>query len=170
MQKENNMPVNANTNIGSNPVITLREITEETVITICKLSDTLSPAQKKIVAPNAQSIAQAYYNKHFWFRAIYADEVPVGFLMLYDNPEEQPEEPMYFLWRLMIAGPYQGLGYGKKAVQLLIEYVRSRPRAKELWVSFEDEAGSPEGFYTKLGFKRTEHMQDIEVIFSLSLV
>jgi len=163
------MPVNADTSIGLNPVITLREISKETVIAICKLSDTLSPAQKKIVAPNAQSIAQAYYNKHFWFRAIYADEVPVGFLMLYDSPEEQPEAPMYFLWRLMIAGPYQGLGYGKKAVQLLIEYVRGRPRAKELLVSFEDEPGSPEGFYTKLGFKRTEKMQDIEVIFSLPL-
>lgn len=159
------MPAITNTNIGPNSVVSLREITEETVIAICKLCETLSPAHKKLVATNAQSIAQAHFNKYFWFRAIYADEVPVGFTMLYDNPEE----PMYFLWRLMIAGPYQGLGFGKKAVQFLIEYVKSRPRAKELLVSFEDEEESPEKFYTKLGFTRTDQMQDTEVIFSLPL-
>jgi diamine N-acetyltransferase len=157
------MLVNANSE--TNSIVSLREISEETVISICKLSDTLSAQQKKMVAPNAQSIAQAHYSKHFWFRAIYADETPVGFIMLYDNPEE----PTYFLWRLMIAGPCQGLGYGEKAVQLLIEYVRRRPGAKELLVSCEEGEGSPEGFYAKLGFKRTGEMQGEEVVMRLTL-
>ena len=155
----------ANANRGTNSIVTLREITEETVVSICKLSDTLSALQKKMVAPNAQSIAQAHYNKYFWFRAIYADETPVGFIMLYDNPEEQK----YFLWRLMIAGPCQGLGYGKKAVQLLIEYVRTRPGARVLLVSCEEGEASPEGFYAKLGFRRTGEMLDDEVVMSLAL-
>jgi diamine N-acetyltransferase len=147
----------------SKSIVTLREITEETVISICKLSDTLSAVQKKMVASNAQSIAQAHYSKDFWFRAIYADEIPVGFVMLYDNPVERK----YFLWRLMIAGPCQGLGYGARAVHLLIEYVRMRPGAKELLVSCEEGEGSPEGFYAKLGFKRTGEMQGKEVVMSL---
>jgi len=158
------MLVNANS--GANSIISLREITEETVISICKLSDTLSALQKKMVASNAQSIAQAHFNKYSWFRAIYADETPAGFIMLYDDPAE----PRYFLWRLMIAGPYQGLGYGEKAVQLLVEYVSTRPGAKELLVSCEEGQGSPEGFYTKLGFNRTGAMQDQEVVLSLVLV
>ena len=157
------MPTSVNP--GTNPIVTLREITEETVIPICRLSDTLSAPQKKMVAPNAISIARAHYNKYFWCRAIYADETPVGFMMLYDNLEE----PRYFLWRLMIAGPCQGLGYGEKAVRLLVEYVRTRPGAKELLVSCEEGEGSPEGFYAKLGFKRTGEMLDDEVVMSLAL-
>jgi diamine N-acetyltransferase len=146
-------------------IVSLREITEETVVPICKLSDTLSTVQKKMVAPNAQSIAQAHYSKYAWFRAIYADETPVGFTMLYDNPEEHE----YFLWRLMIAGPFQGLGYGEKAIRLLMEYVRTRPGAKELLASCGEGEGSPEGFYAKLGFKRTGEMQHGEVVMSLTV-
>lgn len=146
-------------------LVTLREITEETVIPICKLSDTLSEAQRKMVAPNGQSIAQAHYNKHFWFRAIYADETPVGFIMLYDDPAE----PNYFLWRLMITGPCQGLGFGSKAVRLLIEHVRMRPGAKELKVSCAEGEGSPEGFYAKLGFKRTGEWLGEEAVMRYEL-
>lgn len=152
-------------NINANSVVSFQKISEDTVVPICKLSDTLSPQQKKFVASNAQSIAQAYFNKHFWFRAIYADDTPVGFIMLYDDPDE----PVYFLWRLMIAGPYQGLRFGEKAIQLLIDYVRSRPGAKELLVSYEEGEGSPEGFYRKLGFVKTGKMQDNEIILSLAL-
>jgi diamine N-acetyltransferase len=148
-----------------NSIVTFREITNETVVPICKLSDTLSDLQKKMVAPNGQSIAQAHYDQFAWYRAIYADETPVGFIMLYDNTVE----PEYFLWRLMIAGPFQGLGYGEKAVRLLIEYVKTRPGAKVLLVSCGEGEGSPEGFYVKLGFKRTGDMFDDEVVLSVPL-
>lgn len=146
--------------------VTLREITSETVRQICNLSDTLSEAQKKMVAPNAISIAQAHFNKFAWFRAVYADEEPVGFIMLYDNPEE----PEYFLWRFMIAGSYQSMGFGKRAIDLLIEYVKTRPNAKKLGVSCGEGEASPEGFYTNLGFKRTGEMEGEEVVLSLQLV
>src|SRR5271157_4786357 len=116
--------------IGLDSKVTLREITAETVRQICKLSDTLSDAQQKIVAPNALSIAQAHFEKFAWFRAVYADEEPVGFIMLYDNPEQSE----YFLWRFMIAGPYQHMGFGKRAMDLLFEYVKTRPNAKQLGV------------------------------------
>ena len=155
----------SNPNVDINSVVSFQEITEDTVVAICKLSETLSPQQRKFVASNAQSIAQAYFNKHFWFRAIYADDTPVGFLMLYDDPDE----PVYLLWRLMIAKPFQGLRYGARAIQLLIDHVRSRPSAKELLVSCEEGDGSPEGFYTKLGFIRTGKFQGDEIVLSLAL-
>ena len=69
----------------------------------------------------------------------------------------------------MIAGPYQGLRFGEKAIQLLIDHVRSRPGIKELLVSFEEGEGSPEGFYKKLGFIRTGKMLDDEIILSLAI-
>ena len=146
--------------------VSLRVITKETVRAICKLSDSLSVAHKKMVASNADSIAQAYFEEHTWFRAIYADDEPVGFTMLYDHPEENE----YFLWRLMIAGPYQGKGYGRKAIKLLIEYVRSRSGVKELGVSCGEGEGSPEGFYRKLGFEPTGEKAGDEIVLRMKLI
>ena len=145
--------------------VSLREITWETVWPICKLSNTLSEVQQHMVAPNAVSIAQAHYNPLLRERAIYADETPVGFMMLYDSPEEKT----YFLWRLMVGAPYQGMGFGRQAVKLLIDYVKSRPDATELLVSCEQGDGSPEGFYRRLGFERNGKMYDDEVGLSLPL-
>ncbi len=145
--------------------VSLRDVTEETVVPICKLSDTLIGPQRKMVAPNAMSIAQAHFSKWAWFRAIYAGETPVGFIMLWDDPAT----PRYFLWRLMIATPYQGRGFGRKAVQCLIDYVRSRPGAKELLVSCGEGDGSPEEFYRSLGFERTGEMEEDEVVLRLAL-
>jgi diamine N-acetyltransferase len=145
--------------------VTLREITAETVREICKLSDTLAPPRKYMVAPNAVSIAEAYFNEHAWVRAIYADETPVGFLMLYDDSEEQE----YFLWRLMVAGTLHSRGFGRRAIELLIEYVKTRPGAKVLETSCGQGPGSPEGFYRKLGFERNGKMLGPEVGLSLKL-
>lgn len=152
--------------IGPEAVVSLREVTAETVRTICALSDTLTPPKKFMVAPNAVSIAQAYFEPKAWFRAIYADETPVGFVMLYDSPEEQE----FFLWRLMIAGQHHGKGFGRRAVELLIDYVKTRPGAKELDVSCGEGEGSPEGFYQKLGFRRNGKVIGHEVVLVLPLV
>ena len=44
--------------------------------------------QTEFVTPNSVSIAQAHFEpEHAWFRAIYADETPVGFVMMYGDPE-----------------------------------------------------------------------------------
>ena len=153
------------TTVGPEATVSLREITEETVVEVCKLSDTLTEPQNRMVAPNALSIAQAHFSKYAWFRAIYADESPVGFIMLSDDPDEQE----YFLWRLMVAKPHQGKGFGRSAMELLTEHVKTRPGAKELLTSCGQGEGSPEGFYSKLGFKRNGQMVDDEVVLSLGL-
>ena len=148
-----------------NAEVSLREITSETVVQICKLSDTLPERQRKMVAPNAISIAQAHFSDKAWFRAIYADETAVGFVMLYDDSEN----PEYFLWRLMIAGPYQGRGYGRRATELLVDYVKTRPGATELSTSYVPIEGGPEGFYRKMGFEPTGEVDDGEIVVRLTL-
>ena len=143
----------------------LRPVTGETVHAICRLSDTLVPPRRYMVAPNAISFAEALFEPKAWYRAIYAGETPVGFIMLYDDPQE----PVYFLWRLMIATPHQGKGFGRQAVEQLIEYVQTRPGATELLVSCVEGPGSPEGFYQALGFRRNGKMYDDEVGLALPL-
>ena len=151
--------------IGTLARVTLREVTVETLRAVCKLSETLSPAQRKMVADHAFSIAEAHFHPEAWYRAIYADDVPVGFLMLYDDPDEGE----YFLWRLMIGGPYQRMGFGRRAMDLLIEHVKARPGAVELLASCGEGDGSPLGFYRHLGFEPNGRRYDGELGLSLKL-
>jgi diamine N-acetyltransferase len=143
--------------------VSLREVTAETVHTICRLD--VSEAQKHFVALNSISIAQAYFEPKAWFRAIYADETPVGFVMLYDDPEE----PNYFLWRYMVDERYQKLGIGKRAMDLLLEYVRSRPGARELRLSCHPGEDGPEPFYRRYGFTLTGRMLGDEAEMRIDL-
>lgn len=142
--------------------VSLREVTRETLRSVLLLE--VAPAQKRFVAPNAFSIAQAHFHPEVaWFRAIYADETPVGFLMLHDEPGK------YFLWRFMIDHRHQGEGYGRRALELLIEHVRGRPEASELGTSCVPGDGSPIPFYEKSGFVRTgETDEDGEEILRLA--
>jgi diamine N-acetyltransferase len=144
-------------------VVSLREVTAETVRIICRLD--VSEEQKHFVAPNAVSLAEAYFQPKAWFRAIYADETPVGFLMLYDDPDE----PHYFLWRYMVDTRYQKLGFGKRAMDLLLDYVRTRPGAKELSLSCHPGEEGPEPFYTRYGFTLTGRMLGNEAEMRIDL-
>jgi len=145
--------------------VSLQPITEDTVWGICQLSDTLTEPRKNFVATNAVSLAQAHFNKHAWFRAIYAGKAPVGFMMIVDDDET----PEYFLWRFMIAEPFQGRGYGREAIRRLVAYVESRPGARELLVSCGEGEGSPEEFYLKQGFMPTGEVMDDETVLRLTL-
>ena len=143
--------------------VTLRKINGKTVRTICKLS--VSDYQNRFVAPNALSIAQAYFTKYAWFRAIHAGDIPVGFVMLYDNPGR----PKYFLWRLMIDKRFQGMGFGYRAMELVIKYVKTRPNARTMFTSVVQAAGGPQTFYENLGFKLTGKYYDGEAVMALKL-
>jgi diamine N-acetyltransferase len=145
-------------------IVSLRQVTAETVRTICRL--TVAPAQQGFVAPNAVSMAEAYFAPEAWFRAIYADETPVGFVML----ERYPERHEYGLWRFMIAAPFQRRGYGRRALELVVEDVRaSDPEAAELMTSWVPGEGSPEGFYTTFGFEPTGEVEEGELVGRLRL-
>jgi diamine N-acetyltransferase len=149
--------------ISNSSTVSLREVTADTVRAICRLD--VSEEQKRFVAPNSVSIAQAYFEPKAWFRAIYADETPVGFLMLYDNPEESE----YFLWRYMVDARYQKLGFGKKAMDLLVNHVRTRPGASQLALSCVPGDDGPERFYSHYGFKRTDEWEGIECVMRIEL-
>lgn len=149
--------------VDKDSVVTLREVTKETVREVIDLE--VGESQRNLVAPNAVSIAEAYFEENAWFRAIYVDDTPVGFMMTY----EEPERPFYYLWRFMIAERYQGMGFGREAMKLLIERVEANPEAKELKVSAVPEEGGPIPFYEGLGFVDTGEVHDGEMVFQLQI-
>lgn len=143
--------------------VELREITKETVRNILRLK--VTPEQDNFVAPNAVSLSEALFEEKAWYRAIYANDEPVGFLMLYDDAEKAD----YYLWRFMIAAEHQGKGYGAEAIRLLIEYVKTRPNATKLELSYVPAEGGPEKFYLKQGFKNTGRVEHGENVMEMYL-
>lgn len=145
--------------------VTLREVTRDNLGAVLFLE--VAPEQKRFVASNAISIAQAhFYPEVAWFRAIYADETPVGFLML----EDSPEAPEVFLWRFMIDRRFQNHGFGRRAIEVVLEHVRAREGTLALTLSHVAGEGNPGPFYQRLGFVHTgEKDPDGELLMRLEL-
>jgi diamine N-acetyltransferase len=143
--------------------VTLEEITAETVRAVCALE--VAPDQRGFVASNAVSIAEAHFEPKAWFRAVYADEEPVGFAMLYEDAEKRE----YFLWRFMIAAGHQRKGHGRRALDLVVEHVRSLPDARELRASYLPGDAGPGEFYRRYGFEETGELHEGERVIRLLL-
>ena len=132
-------------------MVTLREITSSNYNECLALQ--VRDDQKKFVAPNVKSLAEAWV-----FRAvarpfaIYNDETMVGFLMVDIDPNLEGSNDLCFLWRFMIDAKYQGRGYGKAAMQEVIDYVKANFNPKTFETSVVPENVGAEKLYNDFGF------------------
>jgi diamine N-acetyltransferase len=162
----------ANIEVGN---LSLQSITFETVRTITDLEVTTN--QRKYVAPNSVSLAEALFNSGAWPRAIYLGEEPVGFLMLFDPTISGAIKRGIFadsdmgLWRLMIDRRHQGKGYGRKALDLISAHARDRGKFTRLVSSYIPGPHGPEKFYLHNGFQKTGNFRanGSEIEISLNL-
>jgi diamine N-acetyltransferase len=146
------------------PEISLREITRETLRDILRLK--VAPEQEKFVASNAASLAEALFNPGTaWYRVIYADEAPAGFVMM----EIKTSEQKYFLWRFMIDARFQKQGIGCRALELAMDHVKNLPGGTVLETSCVPGEGSPGPFYEKMGFFYTRVKEDGELVMRKNL-
>lgn len=150
-------------------MVSLRTINAETVREICTLA--VAPAQSHFVAPNAISLAQALFSPQAWYRAIYLDDMAVGFVMLADDTllPSPPTPPQVTLWRFMIDQRHQGKGVGRAALALVTAHVRAKGRFATLGTSYVPGPGSASGFYQALGFRPTGEMDEGEIVATLAL-
>ena len=145
-------------------MITLQKITSKNCFEICKLK-----ADEKFVATNEQSMieAYAYYVENGegpLAYGIYNDDQPVGFIMAeYCHDENDNDgKPYYYLWRMMIDNNHQGKGYGKAAIDLLAQEIKTSGKIEKLFTSVVPGNDGPTGFYEKLGFVKTGEMIEDE--------
>ena len=113
-------------------------------------------SQEAFVAPVAKSLAQASYPGDVdgmpivpWLRAIDADGVVVGFMMVALVEGRDP-----YLWRLLIDRMHQRRGVASRAMDLLEEQARAWD-GEYLGVGFGEGRGSPGPFYLARGFEVT---------------
>lgn len=130
--------------------------------------------QKKFVASNVVSLAQAYISTVEkdcipMPYAIYNDDEMVGFVMLAYSEEE--DQGSYDVWRMMIGKDYQGKGYGRAAMQKAIELIRTFPHgeAKQVTLSFVPTNETAKKLYNSLGFFENGEMDGDEVVAVLEL-
>jgi diamine N-acetyltransferase len=99
----------------------------------------------------------------------------VGFVMISDGipAERLAADPdlkgPYFLWRLLIDERFQRRGYGRKVLDAVVAYLRTRPGADTLWTSCGQGEGSPQPFYEAYGFVATGEIFEGEAILRLDL-
>ncbi|MBR5767652.1 MAG: GNAT family N-acetyltransferase [Clostridia bacterium] len=146
----------------------------------------LKREQKNFVAPNHASIIDAYTTigtgcTAFPF-AIISDRRPVGFIMigyneaaLYDcyGDMKAPEisKNNYSIWRLMIDKRYQKRGYGREAVKLALDFIKTWPcgKAEYCYLSYEPENEIAAKMYHSLGFLENGEMDGDEIVAVLKL-
>jgi GNAT superfamily N-acetyltransferase len=149
----------------------MREITEENVQSVLALR--ITPEQERFVTSVEDSLDEAADNPQGnpWFRAVYDDERPVGFVMLsWDVEPQLPEiRGPWFLWKLLIDHQQQGRGYGREVVRQVVDLVRGQG-ATELLTSHVPGEGGPAGFYARLGFVATGELDpEGEVVLRLDV-
>jgi aminoglycoside 6'-N-acetyltransferase I len=151
------------------------EVTDTNLREVCKLSRTLTLGQSKCVAQNAYSIAEAHFHPEAWYRAIALGDTLIGFLMVNVAPDDEgmslipPEDlPFAFLWRFMISREYQKKGYGKKALDLLVDRL-TKEGYHSLYSSCHLGRVSPYRFYLSYGFTDTGVLADNEEVIRFGL-
>lgn len=147
--------------------VSLREITAQTVRQITSLA--VGPEQQRFVASNAVSLAEALFNAEAWYRAIYVDDAPAGFVMLYDESLRAAalSTPEVGLWRFMVDHRFQGRGVGRAALEQVIAHAKGKGVFTSLLVSYVPGPGCPEPFYLRAGFRHTGKVEDGEIVLAL---
>ena len=137
--------------------------------------------QKSFVATNNISIIEAYIalteNNHVFTFGIYKDDVPIGFLMIgFDVNSDVEGAPKiakgnYNIWRLMIDKKFQRKGFGKKAMDLALDFINTFPcgTAKYCWLSYEGDNDVARQLYKSVGFVETDEKDGEEIVAILEL-
>ena len=150
--------------------LTLRKVVDENRMAVLTL--TVGGPQWRFVAPNVLSLLEhAYTTYETWLRAIYAGEVPVG-LVLVDFPTQKDADEIGmdvagrpFLWRFMIDHEYQGLGFGRRALEATLAAMHARdPAPDAMFLGCVPGVGSPQSFYERLGFVQVGMLDERELL------
>ena len=145
-------------------MIELNEITEENFIDAFNLK--LGEGQETFVSHPIRSLAQAYvYRNQCQPFGIYYDDEMVGYVMIiydYDIPE-------YDIWHMMIDVTHQGKGYGKEALEHVIEYIKTKPfgDSNKVTLTCNKDNIKALNLYINMGFMKTGVEDEDEIVLSM---
>ena len=116
------------------------------------LSLAVHDSQKGFVSTTAESLAEAYvYQETAFPFVVYDGQEIVGFIMMgwYEAKN------YYTLWKLLIDRRYQHKGYGRKALDLGIAFLKDRFRVTEVYTGVSPGNVAAKNLYHAVGFQDT---------------
>lgn len=123
--------------------------------------------QKGFVAPNVVSLAESKFEPHYEPRAIYADDRMVGFAM-YCPDEEEGDDGLYWIFRLMTDQWHQCRGIGRMAMERLLEEIAARGGQK-VKISYVPRNTVAARMYEKMGFVDKGEVEEGEIVVEMNL-
>ena len=145
--------------------VTLRPVTQENWRAVARLE--VAEDQRNFVAPNVYSLAEAAYEPGLAPVAIYADETLIGFALYTPEPFQgdwtfttTPYQGELGIVRMMVAKDYQGQGYGRQAMQALIDRMRQLAGGETIILNFIKANIGARRLYENLGFVVYEEGED----------
>ena len=144
-------------------MVTLRAITEDNFDAIIAMK---RPEGEGFVAPNSVSLAQCWLyrdNGDVFPCAIYAEETPVGFLLM------EEDERTLMIWRIMLPEEHTGHGYGRAAVEEVIRRAKASGKYDRLQLDCAPENHRARRLYERLGFRPTGEINHGSVEMALPL-
>ena len=144
----------------------LRPVTENNFLDAFHLR--LASGQEDYVSHPIRSLAQAYvYRNQCQPFGIYAAGKMVGYVMViydYDIPE-------YDIWHMMIDESMQGRGYGREALDRVLEYIQTKPFGDSDRVALTCSKGNPTArkLYESRGFSATGNEDEDEIELAMTL-
>ena len=154
------------------PKIHLERVTEDNVEDVVKLR--VTKEQKEFVASNKWSLIDAYLSladgEPVFPFGIYNGKTPVGFVMLsyfndwtgYEREAWLKSEDykfykdkyFYYIWRFMIDKRFQNRGYGREAMRLVLDFIKTFPCGKTEYcvLSYDPNNVVAKKLYSSFGF------------------
>ena len=142
-------------------MIELREITRDNYKQCVNLR--VSDNQQNFVASNVFSLTQAKYEPECIPLAIYTDDEMVGFVMYCVDIDDDN----YWIYRLMIEEKHQRKGYAFDAMMQVIDIIKQDKTRHKIYIDCKHENIAAQELYAKLGFVRTDEIDDLEVYMRL---
>jgi len=140
-------------------MIEIKLVDESSFQAVLDLKISEADERARFVSPNVRSLADAWLyreNGDVFPMAIYWNELVVGFLLL----EIDKDEAEYFIWRIMIGQQYQGRGYGRKAVEVLIKKAQMDITCNHIIADYVVGNEKMKHLLTSLGFQETGFIEE----------
>jgi len=121
--------------------------------------------QRRFVASVAYYLNLCHYGEDWRPLALYEGDEPVGFAMWALDAEEES----HWIGGLIIGAEHQGEGYGRAAMEALLDHLAAQPGYREAALSCDPENTVARRLYASLGFVETGELVDDELVARLQM-
>lgn len=142
----------------------LCEVTAENWQSVALLS--VEQEQAEFIESNSFSIAQSRFEPHWKSVGLYDQKTLVGFAMFgQDNATKE-----VWLDRFMIDKNYQGRGYAKKFLPILMSTIKQQYECDKIYLSISPSNEVAQRLYESHGFQMNGEIDDTGVVKGLTMV